>query len=118
MPGEPVAAEEQGIAPGDGEWGDHRAALPSSDRAGQRVAELGVRCGGGRRHDAEIDQLLGHRLVAGALEQVAVAEQVAAAVPYVKEIGSGPGPEVERERRGHAAIRGVTLALPEQLCMA
>jgi len=83
----------------------------------ERVRELGAGRVGPREH-AEVDQLLSHRLVAGDLGQLAVAEQIAAAVADLEQKGAGPHAQVQRERRGHAAVFGVLLAAAEQLAMA
>ena len=66
----------------------------------------------------EIDQLLRHGLVAGDLGQLALLEEVAAAVAHLEQVGAGPHAQVERERGGHAAIFGILLAPAQQLPVA
>jgi hypothetical protein len=69
-------------------------------------------------HGADVDHRLGHGLVAGDLGQLAVTQEVAAAVTYLEQVAAGPYAEIEGQRGGHAAVVGVFLAEADELRVA
>jgi len=77
-------------------WVTTGGGLAPSDRAGEGARQPGIHCSG-PAHDTKIDQLLSHGLIAGDLRQPALAEQVAAAVSHLEQVGSGPDTEIEGE---------------------
>src|SRR6185503_14830283 len=90
---EPVAAQEHDGVPVEADTGDDRGGLAPADRARQGVREPAAGCVGPGEY-AEIDQLLGHRLIAGDLGQLAAPKEIAPAVARLEQIGPRPRTEV------------------------
>ena len=109
---EAVAAEQAHLAPELVHLGDHGRGGVAADGAGENVGPAGAR-GIGAIEDALVDELLRHGLVAGDLDELVVAHDVAAAVTHLQEVGAGPDADPEGEGGGHAALHILVLGVLE-----
>src|SRR5256884_899367 len=101
---EAVAAQQADVAPLLLHVSDDRCRLRSPQGARQHVGERRVQRVAAPDH-APIDEVLRERLVARELHQLAVPEQVAAAVAHLEQIRARPHANPQCQRRRHVRLQ-------------